>query len=172
MRALRCAADCMERTFRSGNIGALMDEYERAASVLKHLVEAIPEDKFTEILDAGTTDEDCRSVQTIMAHVVGAGYSYAYYLRELFSIDRARPAPRLFSNRESLAALDAMLEYTAQTLEGRWIMSDEEISGSVIHSRWGVTYDIEQLLEHAVVHVLRHRRQIERLIASANLDLS
>ena len=28
----------------------------------------------------------------------------------------------------------------------------------------GRQYDIEQLLEHAIVHVLRHRQQIERFI--------
>jgi hypothetical protein len=27
---------------------------------------------------------------------------------------------------------------------------------------WGQLYDIEQLMEHAIVHVLRHRRQIEQ----------
>ena len=27
--------------------------------------------------------------------------------------------------------------------------------------RWGQTYDVEQLLEHAIVHILRHRLQIE-----------
>jgi uncharacterized damage-inducible protein DinB len=172
MRDSRSAVECMQRTFRSGNIGALMDEYERAAGVLKHLVEAIPEDKFVEILDSATRDADCRSVQTIMAHVVGAGYAYADYLRELFSIRPDRPSPQAFSHRESLARLDEMLAYTVQTLEGKWIMSDAEITASVIHSRWGVTYDAEQLLEHAIVHVLRHRRQVEKLIASANLNLS
>ena len=57
-----------------------------------------------------------------------------------------------------------MLAYTAETLEGRWEMSDEEMMSAVIHSGWGVRYDAEQLLEHAVVHVLRHRRQIEKFI--------
>jgi len=33
-----------------------------------------------------------------------------------------------------------------------------------IRSRWGAVYDLEQLLEHAIVHVLRHRRQIERFL--------
>jgi hypothetical protein len=43
-------------------------------------------------------------------------------------------------------------------------MSDEEIMGTVINSTWGTRYDVEQLLEHAVVHILRHRRQIEKFI--------
>jgi len=32
---------------------------------------------------------------------------------------------------------------------------------------WGENYDFEQLLEHAIVHILRHRRQIERLLKAA-----
>jgi hypothetical protein len=158
----------MEKRFRIGNIGALMDEYERAAVDLRALVGNLSEDDFVKILDAQTEDEDCRSAQTIMAHVVGAGYSYADYIRELFSIASERPPRELFPHGESSARLDAMLEYTARTLEDRWVMSDDEIADTVIHSRWGVTYDIEQLLEHAVVHILRHRRQIEKLIRSQN----
>jgi uncharacterized damage-inducible protein DinB len=158
----------MEKTFREGNIGALMDEYERAAGELVRVVENLSDDDFERILDSRTTDEDCRSVQTIMKHVVGAGYAYADYLRELFSISSQRPSTRTYARQESLKELVSMLKYTAETLDGRWVMSDDEIVNSVIHARWGVTYDIEQFLEHAVVHVLRHRRQIEKLIRSQN----
>lgn len=141
-----------------------MDEYERAASDLRRLIEQIPEGDFVRVVDSQTKDEDCRSVQTIMSHVVRAGYGYADYIREQFSIESARPQNKLLSRQESLEQLNAALEYTAQTLEGRWEMSDEEISGTVINSRWGVVYDVEGLLEHAIVHILRHRRQIEKFI--------
>ena len=30
-----------------------------------------------------------------------------------------------------------------------------------VQVRWGQKYDVEQLFEHAIVHILRHRRQIE-----------
>jgi hypothetical protein len=50
-------------------------------------------------------------------------------------------------------------------------MSDEEIVGTVIRSSWGVVYDLEQLLEHAIVHVLRHRRQIEKFISQGMLTM-
>ncbi|PIQ07594.1 MAG: hypothetical protein COW71_16265 [Ignavibacteriales bacterium CG18_big_fil_WC_8_21_14_2_50_31_20] len=33
---------------------------------------------------------------------------------------------------------------------------------------WGQQYDIEQLLEHAIVHILRHRRQVENFIKIQN----
>jgi uncharacterized damage-inducible protein DinB len=141
-----------------------MDEYERAASELGSLVERIPEDDFVRIVDAQTKDDDCRSVQTIMSHVVRASYGYADYIREQFAIASTRPESKLLSHQESLEQLDAALRYTAETLEGRWEMSGEEISRTVIESRWGVVYDVEGLLEHAVVHILRHRRQIEKFI--------
>ena len=154
----------MRESYRSGAIGALMDEYERAASELKRLIEQIPEDDFVRVVDSETKDEDCRSVQTIMSHVVRAGYGYADYIREQFSIASSRPQPKLLSRLEALEQLDAALRYTAETLEGRWEMSDEEIVRTVINSRWGVVYNVEGLLEHAVVHILRHRRQVEKFI--------
>jgi uncharacterized damage-inducible protein DinB len=154
----------MRKSYRSGAIGALMDEYERAALELRRLVEQIPEDDFVRVVDSETRDDDCRSVQTIMSHVVRAGYGYADYIREQFSMASTRPQSRLLSLQESLEQLDAALRYTVQTLEGRWEMSGEEIACTVIKSRWGAVYDVEGLLEHAIVHILRHRRQIEKFI--------
>ena len=154
----------IRESYREGAVGALMDEYERAAWELGSLVERIPDDEFALVADPRTKDEDCRSAQTIMSHVVYAGYGYADHLRRVFSIPSARPPKALLSRRESLEQVEAMLAYTAQTLEGRWEMTEEEITGTVIDSGWGVRYDAEQLLEHAVVHVLRHRRQIEKFI--------
>lgn len=154
----------MSKTYRRGAIGALMDEYERAAGELRDLVARIPAEDFSRAADPETRDEHCRSVQTIMSHVVGAGYAYAGYIRDAFSIPTGDPARDSASREESLARFDEMLAYTARTLDGRWEMPDEEITATVIETRWGVTYDLEQLLEHAIVHILRHRRQIERFI--------
>ena len=141
-----------------------MDEYERAAAELKRLVNQISEDDFVRVVDSQTKDEDCRSVQAIMFHVVRAAYGYADYIREQFSIASTRPEHKPFTQQEAEAQLDAALEYTVQTLEGRWEMSDKEITATVIKSRWGAVYDVDGLLEHAVMHILRHRRQIEKFI--------
>ena len=155
----------MRESFREGAVGALMDEYERAAQELRRLVAHLSEEDAALVVDAETEDEDCRSVQTIMSHVVNASYGYADLLRGSFSVPSTRPPRALLSHAESLGRLDAALAYTAETLEGRWRMTDAEITGAVIQSGWGVRYDVEQLLEHAIVHVLRHRRQIERFMS-------
>lgn len=154
----------MRENYREGAIGALMDEYERAVWELRRLVERIADTDALRVVDATTEDEDCRSVQTVMSHVVNAGYGYADLLRREFSVPSTRPPKALLSPREYVEQLDAVLAYTAETLEGRWRMTDKEIMGTVINSGWGPRYDAEQLLEHAVVHVLRHRRQIEKFM--------
>jgi len=156
------------RTYRKGPIGALMDEYERALADLKLLLRSISEPDFTAVIDAQTQDENCRSVQTIVTHVVQSGYSYANYIREQLSTPRSSPVVGPVPHQKAEAEINAMLDYTANTLDGRWEMSDDEIARIFIDSRWGVRYDLEQLLEHAIVHILRHRRQIERLRQQAS----
>ena len=154
--------DMAERIFRKGAVGALMDEYERAALDLKRTLESLSDVVYNKVIDPATEDENCRSIATIMSHVVSAGYSYADHLRRPFGIVSTRPVRRMLTRNESLEQIDAILAYTAGTLDGRWEMPEEQITDTKIQSSWGVAYDMEQLLEHAIVHILRHRRQIEK----------
>ncbi len=152
----------MNKTYRRGAVGAMMDEYERAAAEFRSRIAGLAEEQYTRIMDAETADESCRSPQTIMSHVVAAGYGYANYIRRAFSMTESSPQRRLLEHEESLQAFDAMLAYTVATLDGKWEMSEDEITAVSMTVRWGPTYDLEQLLEHAIVHILRHRRQIDK----------
>lgn len=154
----------LQKEYRKGAVGALMDEYERAGEELARLVLRLSDAEFEAVRDLQTPDEDCRSIQTVMHHVVTSGYSYALYLREALSEPGTRPQISLGTRTESAGQLAAMLAYTAAALEGRWEMPDDQMTAARIQSRWGQAYDIEQMLEHAIVHVLRHRRQIERFL--------
>ena len=152
--------------YRKGAIGALMDEYERAAIELKNLVETVNEEDYTRIADAETNDADCRSIQTIMNHVVHAGYSYANSVRGKISmpfepLGDARPQ---ISQAEIGAEIDKVLAYTEKTLDGLWEMSYEELDKFVIERKDDFSENLEQLLEHAVLHILRHRRQVEKFL--------
>lgn len=152
----------MNKTYRKGAVGAMMDEYERAAAEFRALIAGLTEEQYARIVDAETADERCRSAQTIMSHVVAAGYGYADYIRAAFSIEKSSPERRLLEHAESFEQLDSMLAYTVATLDGKWEMSDDQIEAVSMTVHWGPTYDLEQLLEHAIVHILRHRRQLER----------
>jgi uncharacterized damage-inducible protein DinB len=154
----------MQKTYRNGAIGALMDEYERAAADLIRVVQPLSSETYSVIRDPKTQDENCRSIQTIMSHVVSAGYSYANYIRKPFSIPVEKYEKRPLSHEEAISGMYNMLHYTVNTLKDHWIMSDEEIMNVHIQTDWGPRYDVEQLLEHAIVHILRHRRQIDRWI--------
>lgn len=141
-----------------------MDEYERAAAELKLIIEKTSDDAFIRVVDTQTKDEDCRSIQTILTHVVRSGYSYANYIRDSFSITSTRSITESLSRPQAIAGIEAMLDYTVQTLDEKWEMTYEEINATIIHPRWGVVYNLEQLLEHAIVHILRHRRQVEKFL--------
>ena len=155
----------MTTVYRRGAVGAMMDEYERAAAELSRLVDGLTDLEFEAVRDRETSDDACRSIQTVLNHVVRAGYGYASQIREAFGAGAQRPEVTLGTRRESLAQLAEMLAYTVRTLEDRWLLTDDEIMAVRIHARWGPMYDLEQWLEHAIVHVLRHRRQIERFLS-------
>lgn len=152
--------------YRKGAVGALMDEYERAALELKFIVEKVGEADYERVADAETKDADCHSIQTIMNHVVHAGYGYANGVRRKISMpfDPLGDARRQISQREIADEIDKVLAYTVETLEGRWEMSYAELEEFVIERKANFSENLEQLLEHAVLHILRHRRQIEKFL--------
>ena len=152
-------------TRRPGAVGALMDEYERACGTLIRTLQGVAEVDFTRVVDRETKDDACRSIQTIVGHVLASGYGYADYIRTSFGINKNSPPPTLPCIEEFPESLRKMLQYAETTLEGRWEIDDEEIAAIRMRVRWGTTYDLEQLLEHAIVHILRHRRQIEHFLA-------
>lgn len=152
-----------QKIFRTGAIGALMDEYERTASNLKVLIDKLPQDKFVRILDPDTTDEDCRSILTIMKHVIASGYSYSNQVRIFLGIAPIVPEYKIETPHDAIRALDKLLTFTANTIEGNWNMTENQIIATRSETKWG-SYDIEMMFEHAIVHILRHRRQIEKFL--------
>ena len=154
----------MSKAYRDGAIGALLDEHERAAGELLRVLEPLDDEAFRVIRDPATSDETCRSIQTIVAHVLRSGYGYANSIRGAFGLTVASPEMLTIERPDVRAEMPHMLAYLAAALEGRWRMSDAEIMSIRMVSRHGPTYDLEQLLEHAIVHILRHRRQIERFL--------
>lgn len=154
----------MAKTYRQGAVGALMDEYERAAEELIGVLESISDEEYERIRDRETRDDDCRSIQTIMTHVIRAGYGYAGYMRTYWNREPIVRWSDTVRRADTPSEMRKALAYMAETLEGHWAMTDEECNAMKMPSRWGVTYDFEQLFEHAIVHVLRHRRQIERFL--------
>lgn len=157
----------METNSRTGAIGAILDEYEKSIRELKVVIADITENELATIVDPDTNDLNCSSVATILTHVVRSGYSYAINIRNLKG---AQLAFRERILRNSIAEynrdLDAVFNFTVETFANINNNEIEEFDNSKkILSRWGQFYDIEQMMEHAIVHILRHRRQIEKFKA-------
>lgn len=157
----------MNKVYRNnGAYGALLDEYEKVVLELKEVISNISVNELVAIVDDVTKDDDCRSIQTILTHVVQSGYTYAIAIRkhlgeELEYLEKNEKS----SIKEYDVALDQMMDYTIQTLEEYPNINLEEKDNSKkLITRWGQMYNVEQLLEHAIVHILRHRRQIERFL--------
>jgi uncharacterized damage-inducible protein DinB len=150
----------------NGAIGALLDEHEKALADLEAVIVGLTDEELKYIVDPETKDVDCRSIQTILTHVIRAGYGYAIEIRRFLG------EPVAYAQIETSNTVEAyqielwkMFRYHEQLFKDYPNLKLEEFDSSKkIVVKWGQEYDVEQLVEHAIVHVLRHRRQIERFL--------
>lgn len=149
---------------KNGMIIALLDEYIRAFKDYKEVLSTISDSLFEKILDSETKDEDCKSVKNITFHVVQSGYTYINYVNTITNKEWLEFEKSIKTVSESNLEIDKMLDFTEESLNAIIEKTNKEIEQWKFETRWKVTYDFEQLMEHAIVHVLRHRRQIERIL--------
>ncbi len=155
----------MTKKYRNGAVGALMDEYERAAEELKNVVKVINQQDFVAIADPDTKHPR-NSIKGIMNHVVGGGYVHANYIKKLLGDSYTEVKENYLTDTPLSACkeVDDMLIYTVETLQNKWDLNFDDVDGKEIKTHWGQSYDFEQMFEHAIVHILRHRRQIEKFL--------
>lgn len=143
----------------NGDICALLDEYERALNEFKEVINEIPNEVLTVILDHQTNNPECKSIQTILSHVVKAGYWYAIEIRKSEGEELERPINiELNTIKEYQNSIDEMFNYT------KTIFKDYPSIDIYKQSkfRWENIPSTDIMLEHAIVHILRYRRQIEK----------
>ncbi len=145
-------------------VNALLGEYRNVVTALQRVIVDISYANLTTVVDTASTNTDCQSIQTTLAHIISSGYAYAGYIRKLKRINDNRPGKVLrVSVGEYGVDLENLVAYTNETFER---INDDELEefdeDKKIKTSWGQVYDIEQMMEHAIVHVLRHRRQIEK----------
>lgn len=152
--------------YRPGALGAILDEYERAIRDLQTLLTTVTDEELLTVFDPDAPDPNCRSIQTVLAHVIRAWHNYAIHFASLDS-PKGDLHPLEFHPDAAhyIQALDQVHAHTAEVLS-RFpdTILDQFDPEKRIHSHWGQSFDPEQLLEHAIVHILRHRRQITRLL--------
>ena len=158
----------LSRPGTPGAFGALMDEYARAAEAFCARAESFDGEAWT--AEVPDDDPDSRSPRAVGEHAVYAAFGYSNYLRRALGLPapspdsqerkaqrRGLPAPA--DLRPALAEAIRITEVSGERLRGRDADGDWAREFRV---GWGATYNAESLLEHAVCHLLRHRRQLER----------
>lgn len=112
-----------------------------------------------------TDDPSYASADHLGGHVLRSARSYLTWIGECVKRPVTDVDPdddRASVARKGRAFMDAVLAAWRRHLA---VLDDAELAPATYTSRWGEDYNIEQMLEHAVVHPMRHRIQLERLMA-------
>ncbi|MEO8111521.1 MAG: DinB family protein [Ginsengibacter sp.] len=162
---------------RKGTVGALLYAYRKVIAELQQAIVHIDDKKLATIADAETADKRCASIQTILTHVVAAGYSHANYIRQAAGAEPGYHDDVVYATAgDYRRELDAVFSFISDTFKN---IKDEDLeqfdNDKKVITKWGQYYDIEQMAEHAIVHFIKHTRQIknfEALLSSTQSDNS
>ena len=111
-----------------------------------------------------TDDADYKSLAALLRHIFRAARGYITWICDKLNLPdpeiKQAPEPELIENK--------IEEYLAHLLE-KWKNPLVEIPEEKFHtptytSNWGVEYCIDAMLEHAVMHPIRHEFQLRNLI--------
>ncbi len=114
-----------------------------------------------------TDDPHYASMETLLAHVLGCARHYMVWMCQVLELPdpgiRPEPATEVVAN-EAESYLEHVVERWHAPLAA---LTEEQAYRPSHNTKWGVEYSIDSMLEHAVMHPLRHRFQLEELIAKA-----
>lgn len=147
-----------------GAFGALMDEYARAAEDFCGVAETFDDERFAR--ERSSDDPATASPRSICIHVCEASHRYAHYVRKAMKRDFVErfvlDANRLRTPRDVRPLVVEGAHLLEETVAPLLSATEAEVQALAFVVRWGPRYDPEMILEHAVCHLLRHRRQLER----------
>ena len=153
---------------RKGTVGALLHAYQKVITELQEVIIDIDDNKLVAIADAETADKRCASIQTVLTHVVGAGYSHANYIRQAAGAEPGYYDDVIYTTaKDYCGALDVVFSFILETFKN---IEDDHLeqldNDKKVITNWGQCYDIEQMAEHAIVHFIKHTRQIKNFEAT------
>ena len=131
---------------------------------LREFVETWRQAKMADITLPQTDDPNYRSMETLLSHVFRAARGYMTWACEKLEL----PDPEIRKTPEADELEVALEDYMEHLLE-RYRLPLADVPPDKFHrpsyeSRWKVEYSIDAMLEHAAMHPLRHRYQLEALL--------
>ena len=110
-----------------------------------------------------TEDSDYQSLDHLLRHILRAARGYIVWICEKLNL----PDPEINEVPE-VNTIEAELDRYLEHLLEHWALPlvdiDEERFGEVYQSRWKVVYCIDAMMEHAVMHPIRHEFQLRELL--------
>ncbi len=116
------------------------------------------------------SDPDYDDPRRVMAHVLRAARGYLTWVTER----AGRPITDMDTETDAMKIADRSHEFMEHVLDG-WrrhlagFQDSDFLMEDVHESNWGEKFNLEQMLEHAVVHPMSHRIQLERWMDDASL---
>jgi hypothetical protein len=111
-----------------------------------------------------TEDPAYASLDALCRHVLGAARGYMVWICEMLQLPdpgiRVAPDPAILS-QEAEAYMEHVLDRWRAPLQE---VRDGQLETPEYRSRWQTLYSIDAMLEHAVMHPIRHAFQLEELM--------
>jgi uncharacterized damage-inducible protein DinB len=132
---------------------------------LRSFVQAWKEAKAKNVVLPVTDDPAYVSLEALLRHILRAARGYMTWICDKLELPDPQIDPTPLENEIEGVADD----YLEKVIEG-WKLPlanvPEEKFNNVFKSRWGVEYCIDAMIEHAVMHPLRHEFQLKNLIST------
>jgi hypothetical protein len=153
----------LDLTYRSRAVRALVllhDEHLRRFLVVWNQARAVS------VVLPKTDDPAYASLDTLLHHVLRAARGYMTWMCEKLELPdpeiQVPPDPTVLS-RDPESYLEHVLEkWRTPLLE----VGDDRLEAPEYPSRWQTRYCIDAMLEHAVMHPIRHAFQLDELISN------
>ncbi len=117
-----------------------------------------------------TDDPDYVSLTSLLRHVFRSARGYILWISKNLEL----PDPIINPLPGQSEIVDQSEHYLEHLIE-KWStpltnVPEEKFSDRVYQSNWGVDYCIDAMLEHAVMHPVRHEFQLKNIMANTKID--
>ena len=115
-----------------------------------------------------TTDPDYESLEHVLRHVLRAARGYMVWMCRVLEL----PDPGIDEAPEVDTVERTAEDYIAHVVD-RWRrplaeVDEERFSTPEYEAPWKIRYCVDAMIEHAVMHPLRHEYQLRRLMESSS----
>jgi uncharacterized damage-inducible protein DinB len=142
-------------------LNSLKTIYDESVDSIIEVIHDLSITQLRTIVDKETENEDTRSIQSILSHILHSGDRYIKYISDHFNLEYDMNEKIALASVQEYKLALARLKLNFERFVMQFKDSDLDKDERIVTS-WNQPYNIEQLIEHAIVHNLRHLLQIKK----------